>query len=301
MLDSQEDDMPVTNEILPFAPQATVALSEILSLAEYTADSQRLRGNQPGIARLELVNTVLKQTSHMTAGLAQFIANRYDGGVKDDGNLDAVESGLQAAIMSLVSGVTDPLSKTLATLEAIRKSWIGAPRYHRSTALPPDYAWVNGDLIIFEDRPEFEEVYLAGGFEGMLLEANATSEQIAANLGKFRKHPNGLGLYLPSCGDQFFRAWTGTGEAGSWQADTGRELTGDQTFTAAAEGWVATGSGAFGASTLEFNTLAITGGTLSQTSAYNFRASRVWGNHSGVEFAPVHIWQPCIIYLGNSA
>ena len=189
--------MPVTNEILPFAPQATVALSEILSLAEYTADSQRLRGNQPGIARLELVNTVLKQTSHMTAGLAQFIANRYDGGVKDDGNLDAVESGLQAAIMSLVSGVTDPLSKTLATLEAIRKSWIGAPRYHRSTALPPDYAWVNGDLIIFEDRPEFEEVYLAGGFEGMLLEANATSEQIAANLGKFRKHPNGLGLYLP--------------------------------------------------------------------------------------------------------
>lgn len=86
--------MPVTNEILPFAPQATVALSEILSLAEYTADSQRLRGNQPGIARLELVNTVLKQTSHMTAGLAQFIANRYDGGVKDDGNLDAVESGL---------------------------------------------------------------------------------------------------------------------------------------------------------------------------------------------------------------
>ena len=220
-MDSQEDDMPVTNEILPFAPQATVALSEILSLAEYTADSQRLRGNQPGIARLELVNTVLKQTSHMTAGLAQFIANRYDGGVKDDGNLDAVESGLQAAIMSLVSGVTDPLSKTLATLEAIRKSWIGAPRYHRSTVLPPDYAWVNGDLILFEDRPEFEEVYLAGGFEGMLLEANATSEQIAANLGKFRKHPNGLGLYLPSCGEQFFRAWTlGAGrEAGSWQQD----------------------------------------------------------------------------------
>ena len=227
MLDSQEDDMPVTNEILPFAPQATVALSEILSLAEYTADSQRLRGNQPGIARLELVNTVLKQTSHMTAGLAQFIANRYDGGVKDDGNLDAVESGLQAAIMSLVSGVTDPLSKTLATLEAIRKSWIGAPRYHRSTVLPPDYAWVNGDLILFEDRPEFEEVYLAGGFEGMLLEANATSEQIAANLGKFRKHPNGLGLYLPSCGEQFFRGWTGGSRtAGSAQEDAIRNIAG---------------------------------------------------------------------------
>ena len=296
--------MPVTNEILPFAPQATVALSEILSLAEYTADSQRLRGNQPGIARLELVNTVLKQTSHMTAGLAQFIANRYDGGVKDDGNLDAVESGLQAAIMSLVSGVTDPLSKTLATLEAIRKSWIGAPRYHRSTVLPPDYAWVNGDLILFEDRPEFEEVYLAGGFEGMLLEANATSEQIAANLGKFRKHPNGLGLYLPSCGEQFFRAWgAGTsGEAGSWQADTGRELTGDQTFTSAANGWTAYGYGAFGESDKTFNTMAMTGGTMSQTSAYNFRASRAWGaEHTGTEFSPVHVSIPAVLYLGRSS
>lgn len=296
--------MPVTNEILPFAPQATVALSEILSLAEYTADSQRLRGNQPGIARLELVNTVLKQTSHMTAGLAQFIANRYDGGVKDDGNLDAVESGLQAAIMSLVSGVTDPLSKTLATLEAIRKSWIGAPRYHRSTALPPDYAWVNGDLIIFEDRPEFEEVYLAGGFEGMLLEANATSEQIAANLGKFRKHPNGLGLYLPSCGDQFFRACTGeVAQAGGSTQDTGRNVVASWTT-----GWeayfVPTIAPTGAAFTTVGNAFELTNGfgqRVEQPFYAGIDASRVWGEHAGAEFAPTHVCIPVIIYLGNSA
>ena len=296
--------MPVTNEILPFAPQATVALSEILSLAEYTADSQRLRGNQPGIARLELVNTVLKQTSHMTAGLAQFIANRYDGGVKDDGNLDAVESGLQAAIMSLVSGVTDPLSKTLATLEAIRKSWIGAPRYHRSTVLPPDYAWVNGDLILFEDRPEFEEVYLAGGFEGMLLEANATSEQIAANLGKFRKHPNGLGLYLPSCGEQFFRACTGeVAQAGGSTQDTGRNVVASWTT-----GWeayfVPTIAPTGAAFTTVGNAFELTNGfgqRVEQPFYAGIDASRVWGEHAGAEFAPTHVCIPVIIYLGNSA
>ena len=300
MLDSQEDDMPVTNEILPFAPQATVALSEILSLAEYTADSQRLRGNQPGIARLELVNTVLKQTSHMTAGLAQFIANRYDGGVKDDGNLDAVESGLQAAIMSLVSGVTDPLSKTLATLEAIRKSWIGAPRYHRSTVLPPDYAWVNGDLILFEDRPEFEEVYLAGGFEGMLLEANATSEQIAANLGKFRKHPNGLGLYLPSCGEQFFRAWTlGAGESGRCNAPGLPELLGGfsaYTFDAGMP-WQAITSVDSGMNAL---TIGSSGGT--RYNAFTFRASlsnTIYGASPTVMPASVNL--PVILYLGIPA
>lgn len=300
MLDSQEDDMPVTNEILPFAPQATVALSEILSLAEYTADSQRLRGNQPGIARLELVNTVLKQTSHMTAGLAQFIANRYDGGVKDDGNLDAVESGLQAAIMSLVSGVTDPLSKTLATLEAIRKSWIGAPRYHRSTVLPPDYAWVNGDLILFEDRPEFEEVYLAGGFEGMLLEANATSEQIAANLGKFRKHPNGLGLYLPSCGEQFFRAWTlGAGESGRCNAPGLPELLGG--FSAythdAGMPWQAITSVDSG-----MNALTVGSSSGTRYNAFTFRASlsnTIYGASPTVMPASVNL--PVILYLGIPA
>ena len=291
--------MPVTNEILPFAPQATVALSEILSLAEYTADSQRLRGNQPGIARLELVNTVLKQTSHMTAGLAQFIANRYDGGVKDDGNLDAVESGLQAAIMSLVSGVTDPLSKTLATLEAIRKSWIGAPRYHRSTVLPPDYAWVNGDLILFEDRPEFEEVYLAGGFEGMLLEANATSEQIAANLGKFRKHPNGLGLYLPSCGEQFFRAWgQGAGrEAGSAQGDAARNISANAPYLSTNQ-IGAQAEGAFSWHTLIGPLTLITYET-EASGGLSFESSRVVP--TAEENRPVNVALPVCIYLGLPA
>lgn len=292
--------MPVTNEILPFAPQATVALSEILSLAEYTADSQRLRGNQPGIARLELVNTVLKQTSHMTAGLAQFIANRYDGGVKDDGNLDAVESGLQAAIMSLVSGVTDPLSKTLATLEAIRKSWIGAPRYHRSTVLPPDYAWVNGDLILFEDRPEFEEVYLAGGFEGMLLEANATSEQIAANLGKFRKHPNGLGLYLPSCGEQFFRAWTleAGREAGSYQGDAIRNLNGSVGNTL--RSGVITDTGVFVSHQATYAMRAQDGGALPiYIEGFNFYAAEQVS--TAPENRPTNVAVPVILYLGLPA
>ena len=308
--------MPVTNEILPFAPQATVALSEILSLAEYTADSQRLRGNQPGIARLELVNTVLKQTSHMTAGLAQFIANRYDGGVKDDGNLDAVESGLQAAIMSLVSGVTDPLSKTLATLEAIRKSWIGAPRYHRSTVLPPDYAWVNGDLILFEDRPEFEEVYLAGGFEGMLLEANATSEQIAANLGKFRKHPNGLGLYLPSCDEQFFRAWTGgAGSAGGYNMPGVPDIIGNYApmTPTTQNAWQYTGvlpgvniSGAFslGGEGEKKSIAQLTQNAVWDDQTWNllFRASKSnprYGASDTVMPASVNV--PVMLYLGRSA
>lgn len=121
----------------------------------------------------------------------------------------------------VLTAILQIIARQSSELERLRLLKIGCPMYWRSTTLPENFAWVNGDLIFFEDRPEFEEVYLAGGFEGMLLEANATSEQIAANLGKFRKHPNGLGLYLPSCGEQFFRGWTSEAgrEAGEIQSD----------------------------------------------------------------------------------
>ena len=130
-------------------------------------------------------------------------------------------------LTQLLAAIRKIIGTQNAELERLRLLKIGCPMYWRSTTLPEGFAWVNGDLVLFEDRPEFEEVYLAGGFEGMLLEANATSEQIAANLGKFRKHPNGLGLYLPSCGEQFFRAWTGGWRgAGSSQSDAIQNITG---------------------------------------------------------------------------
>ena len=130
-------------------------------------------------------------------------------------------------LTQLLAAIRKIIGTQNAELERLRLLKIGCPMYWRSTTLPEGFAWVNGDLVLFEDRPEFEEVYLAGGFEGMLLEANATSEQIAANLGKFRKHPNGLGLYLPSCGEQFFRAWTGGWRgAGSSQSDAMQNITG---------------------------------------------------------------------------
>ena len=130
-------------------------------------------------------------------------------------------------LTQLLAAIRKIIGTQNAELERLRLLKIGCPMYWRSTTLPEGFAWVNGDLILFEDRPEFEEVYLAGGFEGMLLEANATSGQIAANLGKFRKHPNGLGLYLPSCGEQFFRAWTGGWRgAGSSQSDAMQNITG---------------------------------------------------------------------------
>ena len=113
--------------------------------------------------------------------------------------------------------------KSVDYAEALRLSFIGVPRYWRSTTLPANHVWANGDLVLFSDWPELKKVYDAGGFTGMLLAYNANAATIAANLGKWRPNAaNPTGLYVPKLGDQFFRAWTGGAgrEAGSWQVDT---------------------------------------------------------------------------------
>ena len=203
----------------------------------------------------------------------------------------------------VLTAILQIIARQSSELERLRLLKIGCPMYWRSTTLPENFAWVNGDLILFEDRPEFEEVYLAGGFEGMLLEANATSGQIAANLGKFRKHPNGLGLYLPSCGEQFFRGWTlGAGEAGVNVVDTGRTLTASWT-TGWAQSFIPTvyTGGAVYAETSTATQASVTAtDPVIQPFHVVFDAARVWGEHAATEFSPAHVRLPVILYLGLS-
>lgn len=201
----------------------------------------------------------------------------------------------------VLTAILQIIARQSSELERLRLLKIGCPMYWRSTTLPENFAWVNGDLILFEDRPEFEEVYLAGGFEGMLLEANATSEQIAANLGKFRKHPNGLGLYLPSCGEQFFRAWTGvtSEKVGSWQTDTGRGLNGRFRPSAHGTDYDPLPTGVFYKEIMDYSVAAT--GVQGTASLIGFSAAKIWGEHAGAEFAPTHIRIPVVFYLGNSA
>lgn len=92
-----------TNEILQFGTGGTVEDGDVLDLEVYAADTDRVGGVQPGIARRALFNTAMRQTSLMSAGLATFIANRYEAGVVDDGDLDKIDTGLAAAINALVS------------------------------------------------------------------------------------------------------------------------------------------------------------------------------------------------------
>ena len=505
----------VINEILSFCPQGTIASGDIMALEDYKNDVQRLRGHQPGIARRELENMALRQSSFVAAGLAQFVAKRYAPGVRDDADLDALETAITAAITALIAagnaqtatrlatkrtigGVafdgsanihhyatcstaaataaktvalsgfalatgarvlvkftvtnsaanptldvngtgakpiqyrgaaiaagtlaanrtyefvytgaqyelvgdvdtnttyplatasndglmakgdkgkldgiavgaevnqnafgnilvgsttiaadtkTDTLTfvagtnvtltpdaandkltiaakdttyaaatqsvaglmsaadkKSVDYCEALRLSMIGVPRYWRSTSLPANHVWANGDLVLFSDWPELKKVYDGGGFTGMLLAYNATSATIAANLGKWRPNAaNPTGLYVPKLSDQFFRACTGeVAQAGGSTQDTGRNVVASWTT-----GWeayfVPTIAPTGAAFTTVGNAFELTNGfgqRVEQPFYAGIDASRVWGEHAGAEFAPTHVCIPVIIYLGNSA
>lgn len=195
----------------------------------------------------------------------------------------------------VLTAILQIIARQSSELERLRLLKIGCPMYWRSTTLPEGFAWVNGDLVLFEDWPEFAAVYNAGGFSGMVLPYNADSATIAANLGKFRPNAaNPTGLYLPSCGEQFFRAWTGgTGrDAGAWHRDEIRNITGSGTV-AILDGW--TGA-------LRRNpggTSNIAQGNYHGFGTFSLDCSRIIP--TGPENVPPHVWQPVVIYLGLPA
>lgn len=218
--------------------------------------------------------------SVLTATLAQ------NGIMRPDGTTCTVENG-----------VLKVLQQTSDYMEEWRKSWIGVPRYWRSTTLPANHCWANGDAVLFADWPELKALYDAGGFEGILLPWDASSEQQAANLGKWR--PNALnptGLYTPALSGQFFRNWAqgSEEEAGIFNQPGLPNITG---------GWTGDfSSGHYGAfSSSQMSSFGIGNGSYGKmkTTMDASRCSPIYGRATTV--MPSSINQPIILYLGRPA
>lgn len=247
----------------------------------------------------ELLHVILK------AGLTpdeNTLTQLYEAIVKIVGVEVPLASVMEAGLVKIGDGLQIGEDGTLSVkssdlLEDWRKSWIGVPRYWRSTVLPDDHCWANGDFISFSNWPELHAVYEAGGLEGMLLGWDATEEEQAANLGKWRPDSSiPTGLYTPALSGQFFRNW-GPGQtidssrvAGSVQEDA---------FQGHRHGWS-------GAAAITSKQLTATGGA-SSGSARQFATigdPTPGGNgtpRTADETRPVNISQPIILYLGRPA
>ena len=195
------------------------------------------------------------------------------------------------------NGVLKVLQQTSDYMEEWRKSWIGVPRYWRSTTLPANHCWANGDAVLFADWPELKAVYDAGGFEGMLLPWDASSEQQAANLGKWR--PNALnptGLYTPALSGQFFRNWgQGDDTAGGYNKPGVPNISG----AVNADG--SYGSGSSGAFYRSGTSEAPNGQNRQAAMTYMdaSRSSSIYGASPTV--MPASVDQPVCLYLGRPA
>ena len=99
----------------------------------------------------------------------------------------------------------DKFNQWYDQMETWRKSLIGCLIPTTMATLPSCLGIPDGSLFLFEDYPELKEKYDAGGFNGMLLESTATSEEKDAWRGKWIKHPQGLGLYSPRLSGLFLR------------------------------------------------------------------------------------------------
>lgn len=136
------------NEILPFAPDGLESSGDLIALGEYATDDMRKRGHQPGLARRSLQNRAQRQAAHVVAGVAQFVANRHVAGVRDDGDLDAVEEGLKGAVREEAEVVRDDSCRGFtsegqhvayeADLAAIDRNSLYAVQQGVATGLPED-------------------------------------------------------------------------------------------------------------------------------------------------------------------
>lgn len=90
----------MSNEFLPFSADVS---ANVLTQSAYAGDSQRLTGNQPGIARAQLVNKAIRQATVMVAGIGQFIANRQVNNMTDSLSSTQVENYLKDSLVSRIS------------------------------------------------------------------------------------------------------------------------------------------------------------------------------------------------------
>ena len=246
----------------------------------------------------ELLHVILK------AGLTpdeDTLTQLYEAIVKIVGVEVPLASVMEAGLVKIGDGLQIGEDGTLSVkssdlLEDWRKSWIGVPRYWRSTVLPDDHCWANGDFISFSNWPELHAVYEAGGLEGMLLGWDATEEEQAANLGKWRPDSSiPTGLYTPALSGQFFRNWgPGDGACGQFNQPGLPNIVGNSQATTSSPV-----DGAFRRESIIQAGAWNGSGDPWRTSFDASRCSSIYGTSDTV--MPPSINQPVCLYLGRPA
>lgn len=99
-----------------FKPFSIAGGANVISQADYEVLAALSTGFTSGVAKANEINKVLRQASFVAAALAQFISDKTNSDVLDDGSLSGFETKLIAALNAL----SQPLDATLTTLAGLQ-------------------------------------------------------------------------------------------------------------------------------------------------------------------------------------
>lgn len=95
------------NEFLPFG---TAANANVLPNADYQAMPARTAGFGSGVAKSEEMNSVWRQSSVMASAIGKFIAEKANRDVLDNGDIESLQNGLEAALSEQAINIASLLS-----------------------------------------------------------------------------------------------------------------------------------------------------------------------------------------------
>lgn len=108
--------MSLENDFLVFAGASG---ANVLTQAAYAAASATATGYISGVASSAAVNKTLRQTSIMSAMIAQFIVDKAVQPVIDDGTIATIEANFEAAILAIADTVNIPMSQVTGLTAAL--------------------------------------------------------------------------------------------------------------------------------------------------------------------------------------
>lgn len=98
------------NDFLPFCPTDTG--TNLLDQSTYLAATDRVDGNQPGVASSKLVNKAIRQPAYVVSQFAQFLSNNLNNDVLDNATPAQLLSQINATLMPIAPRITSLLSGT---------------------------------------------------------------------------------------------------------------------------------------------------------------------------------------------
>ena len=104
----------------------------VLNDGDYSSDVQRPVGNQPGVARADLVNKALRQCSYMSTVLAQFIVTHGGESVHDS---DSVTLGVANLLKTMGLTTGFPAGTKMVFYQALPPTYWTKDTTHNDMAL----------------------------------------------------------------------------------------------------------------------------------------------------------------------